>query len=133
MNMITKIPALLAANGMTLAERSSEALTMVIMGMVMVFAVLAVIMAVLMIMERIFMKKSTPKAAKTVIPEPQRVVEETPATVALSTEDDGAIIAAITAAITLMLAENGDEGCASGFRVVSFKRRANGTAWNSAK
>ena len=114
------------------SARLSEALTMVVMGMVMVFLVLAVIMLVLMIMERVFAgKKVEPKpvASKS---EPKKP-EPIPTPVA-PVQDDGAVIAAITAAISAMLAaENGTENYQGGFRVVSFKRSSRNTPWNSAK
>lgn len=125
---------LLAANGMSFSERASEALTMVVLGMLMIFAVLATIMAVLMIMERIFARKSADGEAKKAEPvaapkKPEPVAQP----VVAAAEDDGAVIAAITAAISVMLAESGDATYQGGFRVVSFKRSARNTPWNSAR
>ena len=118
----------LTKSNMPFAQRASEALTMVVMGMVMVFLVLAVIMLVLLVMERVFTKQ--PKA-KLVAEAPK--TEPVPAPV-VQTEDDGAVIAAITAAISAMLAaENGTETYEGGFRVVSFKRSSRKSTWNSAK
>ena len=133
MNNVMNPTALLAANGMTFAERSKEALTMVVVGMVMIFLVLAIIMLVLMIMERVFAgkkaKPETPKAEPA--PAPRAEVPVAPAVT--STEDEGAVIAAITAAISAMLAEEGGEAYRGGFRVVSFKRSNRTTPWNSLK
>lgn len=134
MNNMMNLPALLTKTDMTFGERAAEALSMVVMGVVMVFTVLAIIMGVLMIMERVFSgkakggegKKETPKPAaeKTVI---------APVPVVQATEDDGAVIAAITAAISAMLAESGDTTYQGGFRVVSFKRSTRNTPWNSVR
>ena len=128
MNMMN-LPMVLTKSNMPFAQRASEALTMVVMGMVMVFLVLAIIMLVLMIMERVFSKE--PKA-KPVVEAPKKP-EPVPAP-AVQTQDDGAVIAAITAAISAMLAaENGTETYEGGFRVVSFKRSTRKSTWNSAK
>ena len=119
-------------DALSFADRAKGALTMVAMGMGIIFAVLAIIMVVLMIMERIFagkkekVKKEVSAPAPTPAPAPAPVVE--------TAGDDGAVIAAITAAISAMLAaENGDATYQGGFRVVSFKRSNRGTPWNSVK
>ena len=128
MNMMN-LPMALTKSNMPFSDRVSEALTMVVMGMVMVFLVLAVIMVVLMIMERVFSKQ--PKAKP--VAEAPKKIETAPAPVVQS-QDDGAVIAAITAAISAMLAaENGTETYEGGFRVVSFKRSTRKSTWNSAK
>ena len=44
--------------------------------------------------------------------------------------NDGALVAAITAAISVVLASEQGETSASGFRVVSFKRVGGKSAWN---
>ena len=134
MRNIMNLPMLLTKSDMTFSERAQEALTMVVMGMVMVFLVLAIIMLVLMLMERVFAKgtsgKKTADAPKPVSKTPEPV----PVPVAPTVSDDGAVIAAITAAISAMLAaENGTESYQGGFRVVSFKRSTRNTPWNSAK
>lgn len=112
----------------TFGERAVDALTMLVKGMLMIFLVLAILMVVLMIMQRFFDAKKAPKAAK------QEEVKAAPAvqTPVPAVEDNGAIVAAITAAIAMTLAEEqGSASAASGFRVVSFKRVGNKSAWNS--
>ena len=132
MNNMMNLPTVLAANGMSFSERASEAVTMVVMGMVMVFSVLAIIMGVLMIMERFFAGKAKSGEVKKAAPKPAPTVA--PAPVVQTVEDDGAVIAAITAAISAILAEeNGTETYQGGFRVVSFKRSNRNTPWNSAR
>ena len=48
----------------TFGERAVDALTMLVKGMLMIFLVLAILMVVLMIMQRVFDAKKAPKAAK---------------------------------------------------------------------
>ena len=125
------LPMLLANEGASFADRTAEALRMVLMGMVMIFLVLSIIMLVLMLMERIFAKASKEKP----VTEAPKAVEPAPAPApVVQTQDDGAVIAAITAAISAVLAaENGTETYEGGFRVVSFKRSTRKSTWNSAK
>lgn len=130
MNNVMNMPALLAANGMTMNERLSEAGVMVVLGMLMVFSVLAIIMIVLMIMERVFANKGKSEAPKK---EAAPKVAPAPVPAPVVQQDDGAVIAAITAAISLMLAESGDATYQGGFRVVSFKRSNRNTPWNSGR
>ena len=130
MNNVMNMPALLAANGMTMNERLSEAGVMVVLGMLMVFSVLAIIMIVLMIMERVFAKKGKSEAPKK---EAAPKVAPAPAPAPVVQQDDGAVIAAITAAISLVLAESGDATYQGGFRVVSFKRSNRNTPWTSGR
>ena len=130
MNNVMNMPALLAANGMTMNERLSEAGVMVVLGMLMVFSVLAIIMIVLMIMERVFANKGKSEAPKK---EAAPKVAPAPVPAPVVQQDDGAVIAAITAAISLVLAESGDATYQGGFRVVSFKRSNRNTPWNSGR
>ena len=112
----------------TFGERAVDALTMLVKGMLMIFLVLAILMVVLMVMQKFFDAKKAPKEAKQEEAKAAPVAA-TPAPVA---EDNGAIVAAITAAIAMTLAEEqGTAPAASGFRVVSFKRVGNKSAWNS--
>ncbi len=110
------------------------ALEMTLIGMGMIFAVLATLWAVLAIFKFIFVKpqgatkkSETPKAVEA----PK--VEATPAPVytAPSATDDAALIALLTAAIVAYESENGNEVDPSSFRVVSFRRTNGGRAWNS--
>ena len=117
------------------SERLALAGQMTLLGMVMIFAVLAAIMAVLIIMERVFARKADGKAKKAEpAPAPAPKTPEAPVPVVETVEDDGAVIAAITAAISAILADEGsDSAYQGGFRVVSFKRSNRGTPWNSAR
>ena len=127
MNGILHVSGMLTKSGLPMNERLSEAGIMVVKGMLMVFAVLATLMLVLMLMERIFVKKPAPKKAESA-PAPAVAPAPAPEPEPTVVEDDGAIVAAITAAIAVMLAEGGYNG---GFRVVSFKRADRRSAWNT--
>ena len=105
----------------------------VLLGMGMVFAVLALLWGVLAIFKLIFVgadQKKT-KASKTAEVK-QEVAAQAPAPVAQSAvqqSDDAQLVAVITAAVAAYMA---DEGTSDGsFRVVSFKRVQSGRAWNS--
>ena len=111
------IPVFLTATGtLGFGERASTAGIVTLQGMLTIFLVLSILWGAIEIMHRVLhkdkketKKESAPAAA------PAPVV--TPAPVDI--QDDGAIIAAITAAIMAMRSESGES---SAFRVVSFKR-----------
>ena len=95
-----------------------------LLGMVLVFAVLGIIFFALQIMRSVFTKKSAKaqeatkasEAAKSA--EQPAVVTEEEIPAAAEAADDGAIVAAIIAAISAHTGKAPD-----GFRVVSFKKR----------
>ena len=104
----------------TLTQGASVA----VVGIGIVFSILALLWIVLELFKLFFYVLPNRKAAKTeAAPSavaPQPAVTEAPAPQA----DNGALIAAITAAITAYRAEEGTTGSyAGGFRVVSFKRK----------
>ena len=111
------IPAFLTATGtLGFGERASTAGIVTLQGMLTIFLVLSILWGAIEIMHRVLhkdkketKKESAPAAA------PAPVVTPAPVEV----QDDGAIIAAITAAIMAMRSESGEN---SAFRVVSFKR-----------
>ena len=111
---------------------STETLNMIwqtpLLGIGMVFSVLAILWGILCIFKLVFDKPApkstpapTPKAEPVVIPEPV-VTEQT---------DDTELIAILTAAIAAYEASCGNEVAPGGFRVVSFRRANGGKAWNS--
>ncbi|MBQ9784763.1 MAG: OadG family protein [Clostridia bacterium] len=116
---------------MNFSERAGEAGIVTLQGMVMVFAVLAILWAAVEIMHAIVHrgektekapreKKGKKSAAeKAEAPTGDAMIAAAIAAALAASEDDGATVAAITAAISAMRAE---EGCTGGFRVVSFKR-----------
>ena len=108
-------------------ERASTAGTVTLMGMVTIFAVLAILWAMIEIMHRALhkgeKKEKSPrqeKAATAAAPkQDDAAVAAAIAASLAAAEDNGALVAAITAAITAARAEAGETGV---FRVVSFRR-----------
>ena len=139
MNMFAyPVIAQLAATDMTFSERLSDAMIMLVVGMLMIFAVLTLLWGVLAISRYFFYdipkqrKESETMDAESklehiapVVPAPAPA-PAAPAPVA-PVADDAALVAAITAAIAAALAEDGYTG---GFRVVSFRRADTSRAWN---
>lgn len=129
----------LTPSALALFTTDAETLTMmwqtVVLGMGMVFSVLAILWAILSIFKLIFAGKS-PKEPK---PVKQKPVKEKPAEAKAESvtaptpavQDDGALIAVITAAVAAYMAETGEEVPVGGFRVVSFTRVRGGKPWNS--
>ncbi len=134
-NVLQTLALAIRENG-TYAPFSGEAWKyageMTLLGMGMIFTVLALLWGVLAIFKLVFAQK-TPKA------EPKKEaaaapVEEAPTAVAEPTApastDDTALIAVLTAAVAAYRDEEGEVG---GFRVVSFKRAAGARGWNAKK
>ena len=118
---------------MSFGERAEYALQGTVTGMVMVFAVLGLLFGIISLSKVVFYdvperkkkKKQKTHASPTAVdPAPVAAAEKN------QSEDDGQLIAVITAAVAAMI-ESGDykDEFAGGFRVVSFKRSAKG-AWN---
>ena len=107
----------------SLLDRLTLGGSTLLLGMVLVFAVLGIIFFALQIMRSVFTKKSV-KAKNAAKAEESAKPAEQPAAVkeeeipAEAVADDGAIVAAIIAAIS---AHTGQ--APEGFRVVSFKKR----------
>ena len=126
---MTYIPMFLTVPGEELnwGERASTAGTVTLMGMVTIFAVLAILWAMIEIMHRVLHKsekaEKEPRPSKSApTPAPGQDDAAIAAAIAASlaaAEDNGALVAAITAAITAARAEAGETGA---FRVVSFRR-----------
>ncbi len=117
----------LRVSGKTFAEDAKEAGTVTLLGMVAIFAVLSLLWLVIEILHRVLTEQKTasveekkPKAA----PAPASVKKPArePKAFGRPAPDDGALVAAITAAIS---AARADEGYTGGFRVLSFKRSSN--------
>jgi sodium pump decarboxylase gamma subunit len=128
---VSRDSALIESKIESFADRLTVAWQTVALGMVIVFAVLASLWLILEIAGR-RMSKSSSKAPKKV--EVHKSEPETVAAPVVSEEvpvdsgDEGEIVAAITAAISLMLEAEGKPS--KGFRVVSFKRNGRGAHWN---
>lgn len=133
-----KAPLLTAASaelgGAFSAERWAYAGRMTLLGMVMIFSVLALLWIVLVIFKNVmFGRDPKPEKEKSaiaeVVAESVAVVEEEP--VAPAT-DDAELVAVIAAAIAAYRTSEGMDAIdASAFRVVSFRRASKGRAWNA--
>ena len=105
-----------AFENMTFADRASEALRVSVLGVGMVFAVLAILWLVLEVFRFVFYDLKNPKKKEEKKEAP--VVKEAPAPAPVATAtDDAEIVAAITAALCVVL-----DKPATGFRVVSFRK-----------
>lgn len=103
---------------------------MTLLGMLMVFAVLALLWGILAIFKLVFAGR-TPKEKK---PEPKETapVQQAEAPAPAETQsDDEELVAVITAAVAAYVRDEGNPAADGGFRVVSFKRVREGRAWNS--
>lgn len=125
---------LLTANNMPMDERLGYALRMLIVGLGMVFVVLALLWGVLELSRVVFYdmprrrrEEEIEAAHSKAAPAP---VAPTPAPVpAAPAQNDDVLIAVITAAISAAMAEEGTVP-AGGFRVVSFRRATGNHPWN---
>ena len=107
---------------MTFADRATTALIVSLQGMLTIFLVLSILWGAIELLHLALGREKKAKPVKTDSAAP--VAEAAPAPVAepapaAPVADDGAIVAAITAAISAQLES---EGYTGGFRVVSFKR-----------
>lgn len=112
-------------------ERLELAGQMTLLGMVMVFAVLAILWAILAIFQRVMAGKSEkPEEKPQAAPASAPVAEAAPVA---ASNDDEIIAAVIAAAVAAYMADEGNTEAAynGGFRVVSFRRVQGGKAWNS--
>lgn len=131
----------------------AKAAEVTILGMLMIFSVLALLWGILAIFKLIFVGRTPKEATKkekkakaekkaeknAVAPEaPAEVAPtEAPATAPVAapqSADDTELVAILTAAIAAYRENEGYIGAdINGFRVVSFKRAGAGRAWNSKK
>ena len=107
---------------MNFGERTAYAGRMTLIGMATVFAALVILWGALELFRITLQRKNGEKVAKA----PAKAAKVAPAAPlanmsATPTANDCEIVAAITAAVTLMLAEE-NGGVVPGFRVVSFRR-----------
>ena len=112
-----QISTFLNSDVLSFKERASEAGTVALLGMATIFAVLAILWGAIELFHLcVFLAgKGKNKKQTKAVPAPVAAPEEPVA----APVDDGAVVAAITAAITQARAE---EGNTTGFRVVSFRR-----------
>ena len=137
-NGIFKLGALaIRANG-TYTPFSGDAwlyaLEMTLLGMGMIFAVLAILWGVLAIFKLIFARpkkdKNNTKESTPVKEAPAPTVTATPVA-APAAADDAEIVAILTAAIVAYEAEHNPDVTPASFRVVSYRRANGGRSWNA--
>jgi len=117
-----------ALGGAFSAERWIYAGEMTLLGILMVFSVLAILWLVLSLFSYIGSKKKEEKAERKSEPAPAPTpVREEPKAM-----DDAALVAVLTAAVAAYMADNAEEAPKGGFRVVSFRRVHDGHAWNKS-
>lgn len=116
-----------AEEKMGFGERVLFALQVTGVGMVAIFAVLALLMGVLGISKYFFYTKSQKKTPTTPSqPEPEVLAQSEE--ISQQEPDQGELIAVITAAVSVALADSTPAN--TGFRVVSFRRASGKNAWN---
>jgi len=127
---MTILPVFLSS--MTTADRFALAGEMLLKGLGTVFMVLLILWGILSLFSVVFGTQQKPAEVKKPAPAPAKQApvkqEPAPAPAAAPAADDGALIAAITAAIEAYRAEEGTGSLP--FRVVSFKRRNGSAGWN---
>ncbi len=138
--LMLQVMAAANVTGMELGERVMYALRMLIVGIGAVFAILALLWGVLVLArillhdlpnrsqaEQDALKSAPPPGRPNVSPRP--TVQVKPVDSAPAAQDNGVLIAIITAAVSAAMAEEGTLP-PSGFRVVSFRRSSDVGAWN---
>ena len=118
---------MLGATDMTLPERISYAGTLTLLGMLVIFAVLSIVWLAIVLM-RAVLSRFEKEPAKKDLPAPSAPVSEAPSAVNQPVTDDGAILAAITAAIAVVWES---EHPNTGFRVVSYRHLDARKPWNT--
>lgn len=108
---------------LTLGERLSLGLTNTLLGLLIIFLVLTILFGAVKLFAILLPKLTEKKKdSKSKAPQTDKSAESISKTPAAhpAAADNGAVIAAITAAVSLLLEEEGQEP--TGFRVVSFRR-----------
>ena len=118
---------MLGATDMTLPERISYAGTVTLLGMLVIFSVLSIVWLAIVLM-RAVLSRFEKEPAKQDLPAPSAPVAEAPSAVNQPATDDGAILAAITAAIAVVWES---EHPNTGFRVVSYRHLDARKPWNT--
>ena len=105
---------------LSFGDRLAYAGRMTLIGMLTIFVALSVLWGALVLVRMALAAADKRRAAKSLAAVPVAAPEAAPAPVA-PTADNGEVVAAFTAAISLMLAEE-NGGVTPRFRVVSFRR-----------
>ena len=108
-----------------------SALLVAVLGLSIVFIVLALIMLVLVFMEKIFAPKKNIEPKQSVKQEVKK--EEPKQTEIVKKADDGELIAVLTAAVAACLNANAPSGVSSRFKIKSYRKLGDtSSAWNNA-
>ena len=112
------------SSSLSWGERATTSGIVTLQGMLTIFLVLSLLWVAIEIMHRIIhrapkVKEEPTEKKQSANANPDAAIAAAIAAALAAAEDDGAIVAAITAAI---IAARADEGNATPFRVVSFKR-----------
>lgn len=132
---MTYSPLFLTASGLDFSEKLALSGEMLLKGLGTVFLVLAILWGIIALFS-VFAGTAEKKPAPAPKPQaPAKKAETKPAPAPAPTPapvqtDDGALIAAITAAIEAYRAEEGLSGLP--YRVVSFKRKSGRKSWTGA-
>ena len=118
------------------ADAWGYALEMTLLGMGMIFSVLGILWGVLAIFKLVFArpkKEKKKKAGKDAVVEsvPVESASQTFEAAPVVANDDGELIAILTAAIYAYEAEQNPEAPIGNFRVVSYRRANGGRSWNA--
>lgn len=113
---------------MTYSERASLAGEVALIGLLIVFSVLAILMIALYIFQYLMYTLPKRKKEKAEATAPAAAPAETPVAPAEGPADDLSLIAVLTAAVAAY--ESEASGYTGGFRVVSFKRKSGRTSWD---
>ena len=133
MNNVMLLTATADLGGAFSAERMTYAFEMTALGILAVFAVLAILWGVLALFKVFMYDMPQKKANATKKAEPAPVVVDEPAVVTpVASSNDDEVVAVIMAAISAYISADPAlaEEYAGGFRVVSFKRVRDKAAWN---
>ncbi len=109
---------------MNIGERFAYAGRMTLIGMMTIFAALSILWAALALFRRVLERDKAPEQKKPVAPAPKAA--PAPVAAPVKASNDGELVAAITAAVSMMLAEE-NGGRVPNFRVVSFRRSRGNT------
>ena len=108
-----------------------SAILVAVLGLSIVFIVLALIMLVLIVMEKIFAPKKNEIPKQSVKQEVKK--EEPKQTKKVNKSDDAELIAVLTAAISACLNATSSSGVSSKFKIKSYRKLGDtNSAWNNA-
>lgn len=106
----------------TTGEQAFLGITMLLVGITLVLSILIIISLLVSLMSRLISKpekKTAKPVAEVTMTEAAKPAAQT---AVAAKEDNGAIIAAITAAIQMMLAKEGGDSTSAGFRIKKIRR-----------